>query len=46
MTVNPRTWLAALRVIPRIEKEEFDRLDPFARRLIATRGAVLVMTFL
>ncbi len=46
MTVNPRMWVAALRVIPRIEKQEFDRLDPFARWLIATRGAVLVMTFL
>ena len=46
MTVNPRMWVAALRVIPRIEKDEFDRLDPFARWLIATRGAVLVMTFL
>lgn len=46
MTVNPRMWVAALRVIPRIEKAEFDRLDPFARWLIATRGAVLIMTFL
>jgi 1,4-dihydroxy-2-naphthoate octaprenyltransferase len=46
MTVNPRMWVAALRVIPRIDKTEFDRLDPFARWLIATRGAVLVMTFL
>ncbi len=46
MTVNPRMWVAALRVIPRIEKADFDRLDPFARWLIATRGAVLVMTFL
>ncbi len=46
MTVNPRMWVAALRVIPRIEKDEFNRLDPFARWLIATRGAVLVMTFL
>lgn len=39
-------WVAALRVIPRIEKADFDRLDPFARWLIATRGAVLIMTFL
>lgn len=46
MTVNPRMWVAALRVIPRIEKDAFDRLDPFARWLIATRGAVLIMTFL
>ncbi len=46
MTVNPRMWIAALRVIPRIDKAEFDRLDPLARWLIATRGAVLVMTFL
>ncbi len=46
MTVNPKMWAAALRVIPRIDKQEFDRLDPFARWLIATRGAVLIMTFL
>ena len=46
MTVNPRMWAAALRVIPRMEKAEFDRLDPLARWLIATRGAVLIMTFL
>ena len=39
-------WIAALRVIPRIEKQEFDRLDPLARWLIASRAAVLVMTFL
>ena len=46
MTVSPKMWVAALRVIPRIDKGDFDRLDPFARWLIATRGAVLVMTFL
>jgi len=46
MTVNPRMWVAALRIIPRIDKEEFDRLDPFAQWLIASRGAVLIMTFL
>ena len=45
-TVNRRMGVAALRVCPRIEKDALDRLDPFARWLIATRGAVLIMTFL
>jgi 1,4-dihydroxy-2-naphthoate octaprenyltransferase len=45
MTVNIRMWGKALRIIPRIEKAEFDKLDPVARWLIATRGAVLIMTF-
>jgi 1,4-dihydroxy-2-naphthoate octaprenyltransferase len=38
-------WIRALRVIPRIERAEFERLDVVARWLIAARGAVLVMTF-
>ncbi len=44
--MNPRMWLAALRIIPRVEKPEWDRLDPLARWLIATRGATLIMSFL
>ncbi len=44
--MNPSMWLKALRIIPRIEKEEWNRLDLFSRWLIATRAAVLVMTFL
>lgn len=40
-----RTWFEAIRVIPRIDKAEWDRLDFVARWLVATRAAVLVMTF-
>jgi 1,4-dihydroxy-2-naphthoate octaprenyltransferase len=39
------TWLEAVRVIPRISKDEWDELDLVARWLVATRAAVLVMTF-
>jgi 1,4-dihydroxy-2-naphthoate octaprenyltransferase len=44
--VDLAMWWRALRVIPRIEKEEWDRLDVVSRWLVATRAAVLVMTFL
>jgi 1,4-dihydroxy-2-naphthoate octaprenyltransferase len=48
MNVEIRTpmWIQALRVIPRITGEEWDRLGVFTRWLIACRSAVLVMTFL
>ena len=39
-------WIKALRVIPRITSEEWDRLGVFTRWLIACRGAVLVMTIM
>jgi 1,4-dihydroxy-2-naphthoate octaprenyltransferase len=39
-----KMWIKALRVIPRITKEEWDGLDVFSRWLIASRGAVFVMT--
>jgi 1,4-dihydroxy-2-naphthoate octaprenyltransferase len=39
-------WLKALRVIPRIDKEEWNALDLISKWLISTRAAVLVMTFL
>jgi 1,4-dihydroxy-2-naphthoate octaprenyltransferase len=39
-------WLKALRIIPHVSKEEWQKLDIFSRWLIATRAAVLVMTFL
>lgn len=39
-------WIRALRVIPRIGKPEWDALDLVSRWLIATRGAVLVITFI
>jgi len=44
--MNPAMWLKALRVIPRISKDEWDRLDILSRWLISTRAAVLIMTFL
>jgi 1,4-dihydroxy-2-naphthoate octaprenyltransferase len=39
-------WVRALRVIPRISRDEWDRLDVISRWLIAARGAVLVITFI
>jgi 1,4-dihydroxy-2-naphthoate octaprenyltransferase len=39
-------WVRALRVIPRIDKPAWDRLDLVSRWLIASRGAVLVITFI
>jgi 1,4-dihydroxy-2-naphthoate octaprenyltransferase len=39
-------WVRALRVIPRIDKPAWDRLDVVSRWLIASRGAVLVITFI
>ncbi len=43
--MNVGMWWKALRVIPRIDKEEWQRLDVVARWLISTRAAVLLMTF-
>jgi len=39
-------WVQALRVIPRIDLDEWRRLDVVSRWLIAARGAVLVITFI
>jgi 1,4-dihydroxy-2-naphthoate octaprenyltransferase len=44
--MNPSMWLRALQVIPKISREEWDRLDILSRWLIAVRAAVLIMTFL
>jgi 1,4-dihydroxy-2-naphthoate octaprenyltransferase len=44
--MNVQMWRKALRVIPRISKDEWDALDIISRWLISTRAAVLVMTFL
>jgi 1,4-dihydroxy-2-naphthoate octaprenyltransferase len=44
--MNPSMWLKALRVIPHVSKEEWQKLDIISRWLIATRAAVLIMTFL
>ena len=44
--MNPSMWLKALRVIPRIDKDEGQKLDVISKWLISTRAAVLIMTFL
>jgi len=44
--MNFKIWRKALQIIPRITKEEWDELDIISKWLIATRAAVLVMTFL
>jgi len=44
--MNVAMWVQALRVIPRITRDEWDRLDVISRWLIAARGAVLVITFI
>jgi hypothetical protein len=46
MRLDFAMWGKALQVIPRISKEKWDRLDVISRWLIATRAAVLIMTFL
>jgi 1,4-dihydroxy-2-naphthoate octaprenyltransferase len=44
--MNVVMWGRALRVIPRVSKEEWNELDVVSRWLIATRSAVLVMTLI
>jgi 1,4-dihydroxy-2-naphthoate octaprenyltransferase len=44
--INVAMWGKALRVIPRVSKSEWDDLDVVSRWLIATRSAVLIMTFI
>ena len=43
--MNVAMWARAINVIPRVSKEEWNTLDVISRWLIATRSAVLVMTF-
>jgi len=43
---NFQIWMSAFYGIPRISKEDWVQLDLFGRWLIATRVAVLIMTFL
>src|SRR5512136_2025057 len=45
-TMNFAMWKKALTVIPNVSKEEWDKLDVISKWLIATRAAVLLMTFL
>lgn len=42
--MQPSMWVRALKVIPRVDKAQWDQLDLVSRWLIATRAAVLVMT--
>ncbi len=44
--MNVSMWGKALRVIPRISKSEWSDLDVISKWLIATRSAVLIMTFI
>ncbi len=44
--MNVSMWAKAVNVIPRVSKEEWNALDVVSRWLIATRSAVLVMTFI
>lgn len=44
--MNFQMWAKALRIIPRLEKGEWQKLDVISKWLISTRAAVLIMTFL
>jgi 1,4-dihydroxy-2-naphthoate octaprenyltransferase len=44
MAVNVAMWRKAMRVIPRLTKEEWDVLDLISKWLISTRAAVFIMT--
>ena len=44
--VNVAMWVQALRIIPRLSRDEWARLDIVSRFLVAARGAVLVITFI
>ncbi len=44
--MNFAMWRKALNVIPSVTKQEWDALDLVSKWLIATRAAVLIMTFL
>jgi 1,4-dihydroxy-2-naphthoate octaprenyltransferase len=44
--MNIAMWGKALRVIPNLDKEQWQELDIVSRWLVATRSAVLVITFI
>lgn len=44
--MNVNMWIKALRVIPRLDRDEWKRLDIISRWLVSTRAAVLIMTFI
>jgi 1,4-dihydroxy-2-naphthoate octaprenyltransferase len=44
--MNFQMWAKALQVVPRIDKDEWNKLDIVSKWMISTRAVVLVMTFL
>lgn len=46
MKLNPAFWVKALRVIPRLERDEWDKLDIISKWLVLTRSAIFVITFI
>ena len=44
--MNISMWVKALRVIPRLDKGEWEGLDVISKWLISTRASVLIMTFI
>lgn len=42
--IQPKMWIKALRIIPRVSPEEWQTLDVVSRWLIASRAAVFIMT--
>lgn len=44
--MNVAMWGKALRVIPRLSKDEWSALDIISKWLVATRSAVLIITFI
>jgi len=44
--MNISMWRKALQVIPHVSKDEWQKLDIVSKWLIATRAAVLIMTFI
>jgi 1,4-dihydroxy-2-naphthoate polyprenyltransferase len=46
MAIQIKMWGKALRVIPRLSKEEWSKLDVISKWLISTRSAVFIMTAL
>lgn len=44
--MNFAMWRQALRIIPHVSNEEWEKLDVISKWLISTRAAVLIMTFI
>ncbi|MEN6570684.1 MAG: prenyltransferase [Anaerolineaceae bacterium] len=42
--MNVQMWIKALKIMPQVSKDEWDRLDIVSRWLVATRAAALVTT--